>query len=168
MDHTSAAALAALPRQGWFTAHKMWKTRTVLVPFAMFISSILLIPVILYTIQNTYSDDTGATFTASTGWNCNNGMSTIIISVYNIVFIVIFSVLAYQMRLVVDGFGIKADLRFTGVSAGVTAVVWLIFKIILTSINNTKFPFSTLIALIFAQAAFSYVPLCLAAANGFA
>jgi len=60
------------------------------------------------------------------------------------------------MRLVVDGFGIKNDLRVTGTTAAVVAIVWICFKRApyLTGFNDNTFPISTLVALVWAQIAF--------------
>ncbi len=94
----AADQAAADEAVGWYTAHKHLKTRAVLVPFFVALSALLMTPAVVHTALNRYSAATGAAFVASTGWNCDNGSSTIILTIYNVVFILIFAAMAYQTR----------------------------------------------------------------------
>jgi hypothetical protein len=55
--------------------------------------------------------------------------SNIILLIYNVVYIILFAAISWKLRQVSDGFGIKTDLKVTGVTAACCAVVFLIFKV---------------------------------------
>ena len=85
---------------------------------------------------------------------CDRDWSDWVLGAEVFVYLLVFTILALEMREVVDGFNIKAELKITGVVAVVAVVPWFIFNNQAEDINNDVFPFSTLFLCLAIGAAF--------------
>jgi hypothetical protein len=93
-------------------------------------------------------------FTTKFGDNCDRKWGDFLLGVYVATYVAVFIWFGWSLRQVVDGFKIKAELKFTSL-VGVAAVIpWFVFNNLLKEINTKTFPFSTLFLIIAAVAAY--------------
>jgi hypothetical protein len=93
-------------------------------------------------------------FTNKFGDNCDRKWGDLLLGVYVAMYVAVFIWFGWSLRQVVDGFKIKAELKFTSL-VGVAAVIpWFVFNNLLKDTNTKVFPFSTLFLIMAAVGAY--------------
>lgn len=136
------------PSEQWFIHRQHWITGRYLGPISILVTVILCLPCLAMTLIN-------EELVHQSGDSCDKAWADAVLAVYVALYVAVFIFFAVSLRLVVDGFKIKEELRLTGIVGAVAVVPWVLFNLAFEDVNNDTFPFSTLFLIIAVVAAFA-------------
>jgi hypothetical protein len=136
-------------RKSFFLSNQHLIKSDFLAKFFGSILVLLLLPAGLFTASH-------EEINSQSGDGCSFSWAAYLLAAYVVLYVTVFSLFAFSLRGVMDGFKIKAELKSTGIIGILAVVPWFLFNNIssLKTINENSFPFSTVSLIAAATSAF--------------